>query len=203
MKINTQIANSQVRKVTFINDSYHLQHAREYPILGCWVMKGWENSGITPVVVAREQSANKVTYGVYLIDLYCLGLKDVVTHTDVSRAAFQRKLSHLLQGEPEQCSVAFAHEMIYGSIEYAKKFDLHPHPDFTQGFAEQILDPPDAHPRKNKIQFGKDGKPFFVSGPYDDERKINRILSALERTAGAGNYDYLVGMGDAEFLEGE
>jgi len=200
-KINLQIPISQVRKVTLAGPKYYLQHAHEYPFLGCWVMQGWQESGITPVVVAREQGADKVTYGVYLIDLHCLGVKDVVTYTDVSRAAFQRKLPEICNGEPEPCSVEFAHEMIYGSLEYAKRYELDPHPDFTRELADQILDPPDAHPRQGNISFGRDGKPFYVAGPYDDDKKINRIIGALMRTAGEGNFDYIVGVGDSNFFE--
>ncbi len=200
-KINTQIPISQVRKVTLIGPKYHLQRAREYPFLGCWIMKGWQESGIAPVVVAREQSADKVTYGVYLIDLYCLGVKNVVTYTDVSHAAFQRKLPEICNGKPEPCSVEFAHEIIYGSIEYAKRYELDPHPDFTLELADQILDPPNAHPRQGNIIFGHDGKPFYVSGPYDDDKKIDRIIEALMRTAGEGNFDYLIGVGDPDFFE--
>jgi len=91
--------------------------------------------------------------------------------------------------------------MIYGSIEYAKRYELDPHPDFTQELADQILDPPDAHPRQGNIPFGRAGKPFYVAGPYDDYKKIDRILKALMRTAGEGNFDYMVGIGDADFFE--
>jgi hypothetical protein len=61
---------------------------------------------------------------------------------------------------------------------------------------DRVLDPPDMHPRNNKLEFGKDGKPFYVSGPYDDQRKIDRILHTLERTAGKGNYEYVIHLGE-------
>ncbi len=59
-----------------------------------------------------------------------------------------------------------------------------------------MLDPPDAHPRVDHVLFGKDGKPFYVSGPYDDERKISFVINTLTRTCGEGNFDYLVGFGE-------
>jgi len=40
-----------------------------------------------------------------------------------------------------------------------------------------------------QLTFGKNGKPFFVAGPHDNAA---RILKQLEKTAGQGNYDYLV-----------
>ena len=40
----------------------------------------------------------------------------------------------------------------------------------------------------NTITFGKDGKPFYVFGFYDDPRSVIRTL---ERTVGHGNFDVL------------
>jgi hypothetical protein len=39
------------------------------------------------------------------------------------------------------------------------------------------------------IRFGRDGKPFYVSGPYD---KPGAVVDTLEATVGAGNYHYMV-----------
>ena len=38
------------------------------------------------------------------------------------------------------------------------------------------------------ITFGKDGKPLYISGPYDDPRPVIRTL---ERTVGRGNFEFL------------
>ncbi len=45
---------------------------------------------------------------------------------------------------------------------------------------------------------GPDGKPHFVSGPYDDPK---RIVAHLTRTLGEGNFNYTVFLGDP-MLEG-
>ncbi len=50
------------------------------------------------------------------------------------------------------------------------------------------------------IECGKDGKPFYVSGPFDDQVKINKVMAQLEKIAGPGNYDYL--LGDVDEFEG-
>ena len=43
------------------------------------------------------------------------------------------------------------------------------------------------------VEVGKNGKPFFVAGPYDN---ATHIIKQLEKTAGPGNYDYLIPIGD-------
>jgi len=93
-------------------------------------------------------------------------------------------------GEPMSISVELAHEIIYGGIEYAKRWGFRPHRDFE--LCQRILDPADAHPRSGQVTFGRNGKPFYISGPYDD---VDAIVRKLERTAGPGNFDFLRIMG--------
>ncbi|MBA4379794.1 MAG: hypothetical protein C0393_03775 [Anaerolinea sp.] len=197
-KINQQIPISRIRPLKLTGPRYFLQHAREYPILGCWVNAEWKKSGITPVVIARQQSPDKVIFAVCLVDLYCLGVKDAYANADYSRKKFEQNLPHICSDAPEECSIELAHEIIYGGLEYAKQYGFDPHPDFKRQMADQVLDPPDAYPGTHKVRFGKNGKPFFAAGPYDDERKISQVLSTLTRTAGEGNYNYLFGIGPSD-----
>ena len=197
--VNSQLPISKIRKIALTGPRYYLQRAREYPILGCWVYADWKDRGIAPVVVAREQSPDKVIFCVCMIDLYCLGIKDCYANANFSLSKFERELPRMCAEKPEKCSVEFAHELIYGAMDYAKKHGFDPHPDFTNQMVNIVLDPPDAHSRTQNIEFGKDGKPLYVSGPYDDERRINRILNTLAKTTGEGNFDYLIGLGGPGF----
>jgi hypothetical protein len=200
-KINTQIPISKVRKITLEDPLDALQHARQYPIFGCWIMQEWQESGIAPVIIARQQEDDQILFASYLVDLYCLGIKGVTVNANMPRKRFERSLPELCMLEPEKISVELAHEIVYGALEYAHQYGFEPHPDFTRLHADQVLDPPEAHARTHKIQFGQDGKPFFVPGPYDDERKIRQTLKTLERTAGEGNFNYVISFGNADFLE--
>lgn len=200
-KVNSQIPISSIRPIKILGPRYYLQRAREYPILGCWVMKGWQEAGITPVVVARQQEEDKVLFTVCLVDLYCLGVKDAYANADISLSKFQSGLPKMCSNEPEPCSVELAHEIIYGGLEYAERYGFKPHLDFTNQFCDQVLDPPETHPRTNNVAFGKDGKPFFVAGPYDDKRRTNSVINTLLRTAGEGNFDYLAGLGPLDSLD--
>lgn len=66
-KNDWQIPISRIRPVQFLTPRYYLQNAREYPIFGCWVHQGWREAGITPVIIARQQSNDKV--------IFCFGRK--------------------------------------------------------------------------------------------------------------------------------
>jgi hypothetical protein len=200
-KVNSQIPISSIRSIKILGPRYYLQHAREYPILGCWVMNGWHEEGITPVVIARQQASDKIIFAVCLVDLYCLGIKDAYANADISLRKFQNELPKMCSSAPESCSPELAHEIIYGGLEYAERYGFKPHPDFTKQFCDQVLDPPGTHPRTNNVAFGKDGKPFYMSGPYDDERKKRSIFDTLMRTAGEGNFDFIVNIQPPDFID--
>ncbi len=171
----------------------HIRQARSYPIEGCWVQQGWDEGGLAVVVIARRQPNGNLVFGNYLVDYYCLGVKDTYFNADIPRSEFQNDAlptMYRAAGKPIKISPDLAHEIIYGSIEYAKQFDFRPHRDFAQ--SQPILDPPDAHPRTGKVKFGKDGKPFFISGPHDN---VDAIMRQLARTAGEGNYHFLTQIG--------
>ncbi len=188
--------HKQVRKqenvLQVLSPLRYIRQARSYPIEGCWVQQGWDEGGLAVVVIARRQPNGNLVFGNYLVDYYCLGLKDTYFNADIPRGEFQNDAlptMYRAAGKPTKISLDLAHEIIYGGIEYAKQFGFRPHRDFAQ--SQSILDPPDAYPRTGKVKFGKDGKPFFVSGPYDN---VDAILRQLARTAGEGNYHYMMEM---------
>jgi hypothetical protein len=146
-KVNWQTPRSRISPIKMRGPRYYLQHAREYPISGCWVTEGWEEKGITPVVVARQQASDRVIFAVCLVDLYCLGVKDAYANADFSLVKFQRNLPTMGSGAPVECSVELAHEIIYGGMEFASRYGFKPHRDFTAQMCDKVLDPPDAHPR--------------------------------------------------------
>jgi len=165
---------------------------------GCWVQESWQKDGLAVVVVARRQPNGNIVFGNYLVDCYCLGLKNTFCNADIPYDQFHHDfLPEFFRavGKPIRISPALAHEIIYGAIEYAAQFGFRPQRDYRD--SQYILDPPNVHPRSGKVTFGKDGKPFFFAGPYDN---VDAIMRKLARTAGEGNYHYMVRVDGA--LEG-
>jgi hypothetical protein len=165
-----------------------LREAQSYPIEGCWTFPDWQQTGLAPVVLARRQPDDRLAFGVYLVDYYLLGVKDTWFNVNLPRRQFHDELlPDILNGQPFEISPALAHEMVYGSIDYANQFGFPPHGDFRR--TRSLLDLPETHPRSGKVTFGYDGQPFYVQGPNDNPEAI---LRRLERTAGEGNYLFMV-----------
>ena len=191
-RANRKQTSKQMQAKGPVSVLQHVRRARSYPIEGCWIMPGWEEGGMAVIVVARRQTNGNIVYGNYLMDYYCLGLKNTFFNADIPAGQFRREiLPEVMQGnEPQEISPALAHEIIYGAIEYARQYGFRPQRDYRR--TRNILDPPGTYPSTGAIEFGREGKPLFISGPYDN---VDAILRQLGRTAGEGNYNFMVGLG--------
>ena len=57
--------------------------------------------------------------------------------------------------------------------------------DEKRRLSQLVLEPRGELAETYHLTFGRDGKPFFVAGPYDN---APAIVAKLEATAGPGNY---------------
>jgi len=117
-----------------------------------------------------------------------LGLKDTFAKTNVSPDRYQElheKMDH--RQKMTTCPIELAHQMIYASLDYAAQFGFQPQSDWTQ--SQYLLEPRGELEEPYQLTFGKDGKPFFISGPYDN---VEQIIKQLDKTAGPGNYDVVI-----------
>ena len=83
---------------------------------------------------------------------------------------------------------ALVHNIIYGAVEFAEDCGFEPHKNFTST-TEYLLDNVESIDYIEVAFGGKDGKPFFFAGPYDDSKKI---MDTLTKTVGEGNFDYTI-----------
>jgi hypothetical protein len=168
-----------------------IRRARTFPLLECLISANWqqESPGLVEILVARQQPDGDICFGVYLVDKYCLGLKNTFANAGFSRSRYENEIrSKIFRGStPVECPPELAHQMIYASIEYAAQFGFEPNKDFA--LSQYLLAPRGELAEPYQLTFGRDGKPFYVAGPHDNTA---RILNQLEKTAGPGNYDYLV-----------
>ena len=74
-----------------------------------------------------------------------------------------------------ECDITFAHNLIYGAVNYAKDLVFLPEKDFK--ITEYFLNPDLITDEINEIEFGKDRNPFYIEGPNDNRAKIMAILN--------------------------
>jgi hypothetical protein len=150
--------------------------------------------GLGGVVIARVARYNQITVCSYLLDVWCLGVKDTIPPRTLDTREFNEFAELLFKpfgGKPQQVPLEVAQGVIFSAYEYAQSLGFEPHKDFEK--SRSHIGNWDGSIR---IECGRNGKPCYVSGPYDNSTKI---LETLNNSQGEGNFDFLVGsapMGD-------
>jgi hypothetical protein len=109
------------------------------------------------------------------VDTWCLGVKDAAGPRSMGRQqlnGFTEELFASWDEPPVQVPLELGRQIVYGAIEYARGLGFEPHSDFER--AAGYLGSWDG---TCELTFGLDGKPMYISGPHDDEKKILRMLS--------------------------
>lgn len=163
--------------------------ARKLPIYKCLINEGWEENGMADIYVIRQHANGHVTIGVFLVDLFCAGLKDTFYIFNIPEFDFESRLANA-PVNLEECTYELAHNIIYGAIAYAQEYGIEPHPDFK--FTQHILEEDTEEIPLIELEFGRDGKPLLIVRP--DDPRGSYYLRQLDKYAGPGNYDVIQGL---------
>jgi hypothetical protein len=177
-----------------------VRQAREFPVMECLINSDWDdedNHGLVRILLTRRQPDGAIIFGSYLVDMLCLGLKDTFCNANIPMSRYRRELVPGIFPDvaPKKCPIELAHQIVYQAIDYAAQFGFKPQKDFKM--SQYVLEERGTLEEPYNLTFGKDGKPLFVSGPYDNSQAI---LAKLEKHAGPGNYDFLVSIGPGSEL---
>jgi len=174
-----------------VNDKNYLKsgRARKLPIYKCLINENWKETALAHVFVARQHVNGNVTLGVYLIDIYCLGVKDTFYRFNTDEWELDKLTDGMMDFSGEkmvECDYNLAHNIIFGAMEFADEFGIAPDKEFE--VTQMILEEDDENIPLMDIEFGRDGMPVLI-GELDDP-KTKHYLSLLKKNAGEGNFEF-------------
>ncbi len=170
------------------------------PIYACRIQESLEDQGIAQAVIARELPDYRLALGVFLIDSYCLGIKDAF-YRIVTRGEYQDFVDGLeASGKTRKIEPAALKRLIDGAIAYARQLGFEPARDYYK--AELMLQAIDTSTCVEEFKFGREGKPYYICGPHDSAARQHQILGTLRRTQGDDGFDFLalIGSTQGQFL---
>ena len=169
-------------------EKYIITKGGQLPFHECFVNEGWQEKGMATLVISKKMPSGKLIVATYLIDSYCLGLKDTFYKFALDEFGYSDFLDQLNEQQGMiKCDLNFAHNIIYGAIDYAQELGFTPNKDFK--ITEYLLDSDLIDDGIDELVFGMNGKPTFIAGPYDNAKMI---VSTLEKNVGTGNYEYII-----------
>jgi hypothetical protein len=160
-------------------------------------------TGIGQVVVCRYKSGGRVETGSFLVDVYCLGVKDAFFRTfDEGEFREDCLARYFPGGLPAPKPASWGRKLVEEAARYAASLGFAPHPDYKKG--ARVFGGVDASECEEEFVFGNEGKPLYVQGPYDGSAKADRILATLRAKLGDDGFHYIIpmGVGGEEYDDG-
>ena len=188
-KKRQQAATAQKQRLASV--SGRISAASEMPVLGAWIGRSlFDDTGIGLVVLVRKAPGGQLAIGNFKIDAFCLGVKEC--HAQFvggdNLSDFEEQIQQ--RAGCEKASPGQARWLVEASIDYAAQFDFAPYGEYEKvGLIWGDIDPQPIA----SFEFGQDGKPHFMSGPFDEPHQIREIMAKLESSVGEGNYNFTIG----------
>ena len=154
----------------------------DWPVFEASVPDNLFRQGIGNLYLARRMPDGRLVLGVYLLDTFCLGVKDFAIDV-MTPNNYRRRIAEASEHgrqrpvRPE----AFA-KLILDGVAYARGIGLEPHPDFEPG--RLLLAGIDPTACRETFEFGHNGKPMYIQGPYDSPARMARIMAAVQAAGG-------------------
>lgn len=157
-----------------------IHRASQMPIQHCLLTDGLFDGGLGTLIVARGASLQHVTFGSFLIDPLCLGIKDV-TFESLERDDFDAYLTAMDDAGVPMISVdpSYARKLVRDLAAWSKSIGFLPHRDFA--VIERIFGDVSADASDATFEFGDGGKPIYVSGIDESEALTLRRLDVVEK----------------------
>jgi yecA family protein len=154
-----------------------------------FIQKDWQTGGLASVVVTRVRTDGASEYGLFLVDLFCLGVKDAGFEGNLTKAEVDDFVAQRLPVEfKERIHPACAKKLIEGALAYAEKLGFSPPADFRK--ARKVLSGLDASDCPQEFTFGRDGRPCYIRGEDDSDERVDRILAILTNRCGEDGFGY-------------
>jgi hypothetical protein len=174
---------------TVANDMAVAVHS---PIYECLIASNeLEMRGMGNVIISRKLPDGRIAASIFLLDIYCLGVKDAFNSLSdiVEYDGLKNKID--LYSKLESIHPSCLRKLVEGGIYYAKNIGFHPHKDYK--LAKMLLGDIDSSVCPMDFEYGKDGKPLFISSENYSATQERIIVNKLRKTCGEGNFHFVVG----------
>jgi len=171
--------------------------AVNYPIQDCLVPEQLFEVGLGQLILTRSLPSGDLAMAVFLLDVFCLGVKNAF-YTVIPAQDYALQLRRIEEsgGPLERVHPSCLRKLVEGGVDYARELGFSPHADYAQ--AARLFGDIEAAACPVRYTYGKDGKPFYISGPNESPAQSRRILNTLSRKLGPEQFHFMTAIGGFE-----
>ncbi len=170
-----------------------------FPIHDCLVPDRIFEVGLGSILISRQSPSGLIAFSSFVVDVFCLGVKDCFfqVYDELEYEHIKSHITHSLEDQTLQnFNPSCALKLINGAVEYAQKLDFSPHPDYKN--AKNIFGNINFDNCPDDFTYGKDGKPFYFQGPFENPAKVQKIINQLTEKCGEDGFDYFTVLDDVD-----
>src|SRR6266404_6330438 len=161
--------------------------AAQAPIQHCLLSDSVFDVGMGTLVLARGATPHHVALSAFLIDTFCLGIKDVMFES-VDSEVFEMYMDATDAGSPiVSVDPSYARKLLRDLAAWSQSIGFAPHRDFAA--VERLFGDVNADASEAAFQFGRDGKPVYIPGPNDTASLIRRRIAQLQKCLGNDGFE--------------
>ncbi|MBI3678142.1 MAG: hypothetical protein HY243_16150 [Proteobacteria bacterium] len=180
------------RKLELIEGSLlgQVKTAASMPVQLCLVHGDLTEGGMVNILLIRGASPYRVAVAGFLVDLHCLGIKDVM-FTWMGAEEFARYSEAMGETAPiDTIELQDARKLLRDAAAWAESIGFAPHKDFVA--VERAFGDVDCDASTRRYTFGVNGKPLYVPGPTETRAQIRQRIEQLRRRLGPDGFDCMV-----------
>jgi hypothetical protein len=161
--------------------------AANAPIQHCFLSESLFELGMGTLVLARGATRIHVEFSSFLLDTFCLGIKDVMFES-VDGEVFEDYME-ATEAESPMVDVdpACARKLLRDLAAWSQSIGFAPHRDFAA--VERMFGDVSADASEAVFRFGHDGKPVYIPGPTDTAPLIQRRIAQLRKVPGDDGFE--------------
>lgn len=136
--------NNKASQQPLSPERYIRTRVRQLPIYKCYKNFKSDDTNSMLLTVSRLHPQGNITFGMYLLDRWCLGIKEAFWMFNVDKSELKKRLSYFDSGVSEdsvEISYVEAHNWVYGALNWAEEAGIKPHKEFD--LAQYLLEPDD------------------------------------------------------------
>lgn len=159
-----------------------VNRAASTPIRDCLISDGWAESGMATLTLTRGVGSGPLVMGSFLLDTFCLGIKDVLFRS-IDSHEFNVLRDTMDRAAPlSPVAPAYGRKLLRDLAAWATSIGFPPHRDFAT--VERLFGSVNADDCTAEFRFGRDGKPFYISGPSETPRQVGRRRERFQEQFG-------------------
>jgi hypothetical protein len=139
------------------------------------------------LLLARGATSHYLAFSVFLIDTFCLGIKDVMFDS-IESEAFESYMAATDAGSPMvSVDPGYARKLLRDLAGWSQSIGFAPHRDFAA--VERLFGDVSADASDAVFQFGRDGKPVYMPGPSETAPQMRRRIEQLQKYLGDNGFE--------------